>query len=290
MQTVITSAMVRDCLPSRPIDGHKGTFGRVLIVAGHYGMAGAAIFAARAALRSGVGLATVAVPRSIYPIVAAAVPEAVFLPLEETAEGTLTAAAMSTAVSHAAAADAVVIGPGLGQSEATRALVTAVIRQATGPVVLDADGINVIKPHILIEETGIAPLILTPHVGEMARLLGISIQAVQADREGIACRAARECRATVVLKGHHTLVVSPHEPSLRNDTGNDGMATGGSGDLLAGLIGGLAAQGIPPRDAAAAGVYLHGAAGDRAAARLSRRAMLPSDMIEELGALFLQFE
>ncbi len=290
MQQGITVDFVRQALPARPADGHKGTFGRVLIIAGHYGMAGAAILCSRAALRSGVGLATVAVPKSIYPIVAGAVPEAVFLPLAETDDGGIATAAIPVVLDNAATADAVVVGPGLGQSETVCQLVTALIRTVTCPVVLDADGINAVKPHILKEETVAASLILTPHAGEMARFLGVTPQAVLANREATVRQTADDCRATVVLKGHHTLIASPNGSTLRNDTGNHGMATGGSGDVLAGMIGSLAAQGLSPQQAAAVGVYLHGAAGDRVAGRLSCRAMLPSDMVEELGALFLQFE
>jgi NAD(P)H-hydrate epimerase len=157
-------------------------------------------------------------------------------------------------------------------------------------VILDADGINAVTLHILTEEARSAPLILTPHPGEMARLMGISTAEVQANRREVACRLAREADAVVVLKGHRTLIVAPDGRTAENPTGNPGMATGGSGDVLAGIIGALVAQGLPPYEAAVCGVYLHGAAGDMAAASHSQRGMLPTDLIEELGSLFLQFE
>ncbi len=289
-EKTITEELVRTCFRPRPLDSHKGTFGRVLLIVGRYGMAGAAILSARAALRSGAGLVTVALPQSIYPIVAAAVPEAVFLPLAETDDGQLAADAIAALTENATRANAVVLGCGLGCSDTVTMLIRTLCRRVTCPLILDADGINAITPHILVEETTSAPLILTPHAGEMARLLDASVDEVQRHREEIARRFADDYGVTLVLKGYHTLVTSPTRPLMQNETGNAGMATGGSGDVLAGLIGGLAAQGMEPYYAAMCGVYIHGAAGDRAAARLSQHAMLPSDMLEELGALFLQFE
>ncbi len=289
-QKSITEDMVRSCFQPRPLDSHKGTFGRVLLVVGRYGMAGAAILATRAALRSGAGLVTVALPNSLYPIVAAAVPEAVFLPLPETAQGGIAPPAVELIERHADKADAVVLGCGLGCDDTVTQLILSLRRRMSCPLILDADGINAVTPHILVEETAAAPLILTPHPGEMARLLDASIDEVQRHREEIARRFADDYGVTLVLKGYHTLVAAPSRPLMQNDTGNPGMATGGSGDVLAGLIGGLAAQGMAPYYAALCGVYIHGAAGDRAAARLSQHAMLPSDLLDELGALFLQFE
>lgn len=290
MKQAITTEMVRACFSPRPLDSNKGTFGRVLLVAGSYGMAGAAILAAKAVLRSGAGLVTVATPRCIYPIVAAAVPEATFLPLDEDANGRISPETVEPIVCVAQRADALVLGCGLGCSQTVAQLVVQLRRRVTCPIVLDADGINAVKPHMLIEETALAPLILTPHPGEMARLLDSTIDDVQSHREEITRRFADDYGVVLTLKGYHTLIAAPTRPLLQNDTGNPGMATGGSGDVLAGLIGGLAAQGIDPYDAAMCGVYIHGAAGDRAAQRLSQHAMLPSDMLEELGGLFLNLE
>ncbi len=289
-QKVITQEMVRACFSARPLDSHKGTFGRVLVVAGSYGMAGAAILCAKAALRSGAGLVTVATPRSIYPIAGAAVPEATFMPLTEDENGCISCDAIDSIVQRAKSVDAVVLGCGLGCSQAVTQLFSQLRRYARCPLILDADGINAVKPHMLVEETAFAPLILTPHPGEMAQLLDSTIDEVQRHREEIAQRFADDYGVVLTLKGYHTLVAAPARPLLQNNTGNPGMATGGSGDVLAGLIGGLVAQGLDSYYAAMCGVYIHGEAGDCAATRLSQHAMLPSDMLEELGSLFLKLE
>ena len=286
----ITPAMVAERLTPRPLDSHKGTFGRLLTVCGSYGMAGAALLCARGALRSGVGLLTAALPRSVYPLLAAAVPEAVFLPLPETEAGAFSADAVAPLLQAASGATAVVLGPGLGTGADQTALVEHLYRHCPRPLVLDADGINALDPHILVEETVSAPRILTPHPGEMARLMDVPVEQVQRLRREIARRFADEFGVTLVLKGYGTLVSAPGRPVLENPTGNPGMATGGSGDVLAGIIGALVAQGMDPYYAAVCGVYLHGAAGDVAAARLSQHGMLPTDLIEELPNLFLQFE
>ena len=290
MTTIITTKeYVAAHLPRRVADSHKGTYGTLLTVCGSYGMAGAALLCARGALRSGVGLLRAAVPQSVYPLLVDAIPEAVFAPVSER-DGCVSADAIPALSEALTTADAVVVGCGLGRGEGQTAVVRHILSHSTVPVILDADGINAVSLHIVTEETRLAPLILTPHPGEMARLLGVSTAAVQADRCAVACRLAREAQAVVVLKGHHTLVASPDGAVMENHTGNSGMATGGSGDVLAGIIGSLVAQGVPPYEAAVCGVYLHGAAGDLAAAKRSEHSMLPTDLIEELCSLFLQFE
>ena len=289
-QKSITEDMVRSCIPSRPLDSHKGMFGRLLTVCGSYGMAGAALLCARGALRSGTGLLTVAVPQSVYPLLATALPEAVFAPMPQTQEGGFSDRALPLLLDRMTQANALVLGCGMGTQEETRSLIPALLSRATCPVVLDADGINAITTHTLLEEAATTPLVLTPHPGEMARLLEISVDEVQRNRTQIARRFADEYGVILVLKGYHTLITAPGRPLLMNETGNPGMATGGSGDVLAGIIGAFIAQGMDPYYAAICGVYLHGKAGDRAAARLSQHSMLPSDMIEELGGLFLNFE
>jgi len=285
---LITPDLVGSWLPVREEDSHKGTYGKLLAVCGSYGMAGAALLCVGGALRSGAGLVTGAVPASVYPLIAAARPEAMFLPLPEV-EGQLSIAAVSPVREAASSATAIVAGCGLRQGEGQRAVLSALLRCGR-PLVLDADGINGISPHILKEEAVCTSLILTPHPGEMARLLDVSTEQLAQHRREIVRRFADEYGVTLVLKGHRTLVAAPDRPLLENPTGNPGMATGGSGDVLAGVIGGLLAQGLAPYEAAACGVYIHGAAGDRGAARLSMHSLLPSDLIEELGAVFLQFE
>lgn len=290
MTTITTREWVARQILPRPADSHKGTYGTLLTVCGSYGMAGAALLCARAALRSGVGLLRVALPERVYPLLVEALPEAVFLPVAEDAEGRFAAEALPRLQTALTDADAVVLGCGMGAGAPQQALVQELLRHSTVPVILDADGINAVSLHILVEETRSAPLILTPHPGEMARLLGVTTQVVQADRVGCATRLAQRCHAVVVLKGHRTIVASPQGQVAENPTGNPGMATGGSGDALAGIVGSLVAQGLPPYEAAVCGVYLHGAAGDAAARRHSQHGMLPTDLIEELGPLFLQFE
>lgn len=273
------------CFTPRAEDSHKGTYGTVLSVCGSYGMAGAAALAAKAALRSGVGLVVAALPESIYPIVSVQVPEAVFAPY---AEGGAQAA--EVLLPRLERADALLIGCGLGRTQDAAALWEALVGEASCPIVLDADGINLLARHISIVETIHAPLIITPHPTELSRLLGCSTADIQQDRLAAAREAVRRTGAVVVLKGHHTVIAAPSGEEWVNPTGNPGMAVGGSGDVLAGMVASLAAQGLSPEDAARCGVYLHGAAGDRAVARLSQHAMLPSDIIDELSGLFLQLE
>ena len=287
--TVTTTEYVASHLPLRAADSHKGTYGTLLTVCGSYGMAGAALLCARGALRSGVGLLRAAVPQSVYPLLVEAIPEAVFCPVAEQ-DGCFCTAAIPALTDALSAADAVVLGCGLGRGEEQTAVVRHIVAHSPVPVILDADGINAVTPHILMEEARSAPLILTPHPGEMARLLGMSTSEVQADRVGVAQTLARQTGAVVVLKGHRTVIAGPAGEAAINPTGNPGMATGGSGDVLAGIIGSLVAQGLSPYAAAVCGVYLHGAAGDAAAKKHSQAGMLPTDLIEELGSLFLQFE
>lgn len=279
-------SFVKQNFPPRAADSHKGTYGTLLSVCGSYGMAGAAVLAARAAGRCGTGLVIAALPDAIYPIAATQLPEVVFAPLGETsAAGHLHKLAPSLKK-----ATALLVGCGLGNSTATLELVEGLFSHANCPVVLDADGINAAARHISILETAHPPLILTPHPKELSRLLSCSVEQIQANRDAAALTAARRFNAVVVLKGHRTVIAEPNGATHVNTTGNPGMAVAGSGDVLAGMIAGLLAQGLSPWEAARSGVYLHGAAGDRAAKRLSQHAMLPTDILDELGALFLQLE
>lgn len=286
----ITEDMIKTLFKARTADTHKGDYGRLLAVCGSYGMAGAALLCAKAALRCGTGLVTVAVPHSVYPLLAAAVPEAVFLPLPETAEGQLAPEAVEPLLAAVDKATAVVMGPGLGCGDQLTQVVMAVLEHATCPVVLDADGINAIKPHMLDKGTIAAPLVLIPHPGEMARLLDTTVDQVQAAREQTACDFADKHGVVLALKGHGTVVAAPGGRLLHCGVGNPGMATGGSGDVLAGMIGAFAAQGIDLYNAALCGVYLHGVAGDDAAAAMSQRYMLPTDIIWCLSDRFLDLE
>jgi holo-[acyl-carrier-protein] synthase len=281
-------SILRSMLKPRAPESNKGDYGRLLCVCGSEGMAGAAAMSVGAALRCGAGIVEAALPRSIYPIVASRLAEPVFTLLHPLPDGTAPqedVLALSQALKRA---DAVLIGCGLGKSPAARAEMEQVLRESSVPVVLDADGINLAAEHIDILRECKAPLILTPHPGEMARLLKTTPREVQACREETARNFSAAYGVILVLKGAGTLVASPDGRLYRNSTGNPGMARGGSGDVLAGMIASFAAQGIEPYRAAAGAVYLHGLAGDRCAAEYSQSAMLPTDLIGTLPALFRQ--
>ncbi|NLJ69207.1 MAG: NAD(P)H-hydrate dehydratase, partial [Firmicutes bacterium] len=273
-------------------DGHKGTFGHLLILAGSPGMTGAAALAAEAALRTGVGLVTVGIPQSLNDILEVKLTEAMTIPLPETADRSLSIEALGTILEKKDRFDAVVIGPGLGRHQSTGQLLDALLEQVSCPVVLDADGLNLAAELELLEKRSgeSCPLIITPHPGEMARLLGCSIAEVQADRLAAARQAAEAFSCTAVLKGAGTVAAAAHGGFWVNTTGNVGMATGGTGDVLSGIIGGLLAAGVEPAAAAAAGVYVHGLAGDTAAQRRGRTSLIAGDLIEALAEVWQAIE
>jgi NAD(P)H-hydrate epimerase len=252
-------------LPRRARDAHKGTFGTVLVVAGSSGMLGAAVLCATAALRGGAGLVRVAVPAALRPFLAVAVPCATTI--------VRSPAALRAAIAEASA---VVVGPGLGATSATLAMVRAVLAQSQVPVVLDADALNVLAPLRGRVANG-GRCVLLPHPGEAARLLSCDSASVQRDRVAALTELCERSGATVVLKGAGTLV-GCGERMFENTTGNPGLATGGSGDVLAGLLGALLAQGIQPFDAARLAVHVHGKAGDRVVRRLGQCGLLASDL------------
>ena len=270
---------VHSLLPERDPWGHKGSFGKLLLLCGSRGYTGAAYFAAMGALRSGAGLVFLGVPESIYAIEAIKLNEPVVFPLPER-EGMVSVNALPEIEKRLPGMDAVLIGPGLGRSEDTRAVVCAVLEEARCPVVLDADGINQLAGHKDILRGRKYPTILTPHDGEFARLAG----PVGEDRMASARELARELGCVVLLKGHRTCITDGVSDYV-NITGNPGMAVGGSGDVLAGMILGLLGQGLPPLEAAACGAWLHGAAGDLCEKEMGQYAMLPSDMLSALPRL-----
>ena len=270
---------VRAHLPERNPWGHKGSFGKVLVLCGSRGFTGAAYLAAMGALRVGAGLVFAGVPESIYPIEAVKLTEPVVFPLPEE-DGRLSEQAVKPILERMPGMDAVLIGCGLGISEGTRAVVKAVLETAKCPVVLDADGISLLSGHMDILRGRRGQTILTPHDGEFARAGG----EVGEDRMASAAEFARENGCVLLLKGHQTCVTDG-SLGYRNRTGNAGMAVGGSGDLLAGMIVGLLGQGMPSLEAAACAAWLHGAAGDLCAKELGQRAMLPTDMLKTLPRL-----
>lgn len=271
--------LVLSLLPDRNPWGHKGNFGKLLLLCGSRGYTGAAFFAAMGALRSGAGLVFLGVPESIYGIEAVKLNEPVIFPLPD-AGGRLSADAVPEILTRLHQMDAVLVGPGLGQSEGTLAVVRAVLEKAECPVVVDADGINVLSAHRDLLRGRKSPTILTPHDGEFARLGGV----IGEDRMAVAAALAEELGCTVLLKGHETCITDGTDGYL-NPTGNPGMAVGGSGDVLAGVITALLGAGLPPLEAAACGAWLHGAAGDRCAAELGQYGMLPTDMLSALPRL-----
>lgn len=270
---------VLSILPDREETAHKGSFGKLLLLCGSRGFTGAAYLAAMGALRSGAGLVFLGVPESIYAIEAVKLNEAIVFPLPEK-DGKLSVEAIPEILSRLPRMDAVLIGCGLGQSEQTYAVVKAVLEEAKCPVVVDADGINVLAQHKDILRGRKAATVLTPHEGEFLRLAG----EIGPDRQTAARNAASDWNSILVLKGHHT-VITDGAVTYINPTGNPGMAVGGSGDLLAGIIVSLIGQGIPPLLASACGCWLHGAAGDRCAESLGQYGMLPTDMLLELPRL-----
>lgn len=273
---------------NRPDDSNKGTLGSLLCICGSYGMAGAAIMAGKAALRCGIGLLKIAVPKSIYPVCATNILESVYYPLEETSNGVISSKNTDFLLEMCEKSSAVVIGCGLSVCDDTKNLVQSVITNCEKPLVIDADALNCIcnKPEILKNLK--APAIITPHPGEMARLLHSTPKTVNSNRENTAIDFAKKFGVVTVLKGAGTIIASPDGEVYINHTGNSGMATGGSGDILSGIIGSLLAQGASPINAAAAGVFLHGTIGDFAAEKLGKISMLPTDMIDMIPTAYLK--
>jgi NAD(P)H-hydrate epimerase len=272
-------------LPPRRPEGHKGTYGRVLAVAGSRGMSGAAVLCGSAALRGGAGLVRVAVPAEILPIVAAGNPCYLTAPLPQDDSGRLSDRALPLLLELVRGNSAVAIGPGLNQSPEVGALLREVLELTPEPLVRDADALNVLRDHQESLSRHAGPVILTPHPGEFARLTGLDTAAVQADRRGLAVRYAAKHGVILVLKGHGTVVTDGKRVFI-NPTGNPGMATGGTGDVLTGLIAALLGQGLEPFAAAQLGVYLHGLAGDLAREQLGEPSLIASDLLQYLPAAF----
>jgi NAD(P)H-hydrate epimerase len=272
-------------LPPRPADGHKGTFGRVLVIAGSRGMSGAAVLCGSAAVRGGAGLVQVAVPGEVLPTVAAGNPCYLTSSFAQDTRGRFGSDAVDELVDVAAGwADVVAVGPGLGQSDAVPGLLAALFQRVTKPLVVDADGLNALARLPAADwRTRRQPAILTPHPGEFARLCNEPADVVRDRREELASSFAAEHQVILVLKGHRTIVTDGTRV-YRNDTGNPGMATGGTGDVLTGLIAALIGQKLDPFDASALGVWVHGRAGDLAAGVVGQTALIATDLLTNLPA------
>lgn len=276
---VITKAYVQRLLPRRCATAHKGNFGRILLLCGSVGYTGAAALAARAAVRSGAGLVYLGVPATVYPILASKLDEPIVFPLPDE-DGKFAACAQEEILSRLSGMDAVLVGPGLGQSQGVLDCVKTVLQNAKAPVVLDADGINVLQNHIHILRESTCPVVITPHPGEFIRLGGN----LTLGRENAAVALAKDLNCVCLLKGHRTVVTDGETLSV-NPTGNPGMATGGSGDVLAGILTSLLGQGLSPLHSAQAAAWLHGKAGDVCAREIGQYGMLPSDIISVLPRL-----
>lgn len=280
----IQQAYVDGILPRRKEDADKNAFGRVLCVCGSAGYTGAAYFAAQGAVRMGSGVVTLATPEKAWPVLAVKLNEPVVRPMPCGTDGMLSREALPVLTALAARADAVLIGCGLGRSDAVMEIVCALLQSAKCPVVLDADGINALCAHKDVLQQTAQPVVLTPHAAEFERLSGIK----QPDTESLSV-FAQENRCILLYKGHRTRIFAPDGTMYRNHSGNPGMAKGGSGDVLAGMLVSLCGQGILPVQAACAAAWLHGRAGDLAANRLSEYGMTPGDMLQYLPELLKRY-
>lgn len=285
----ITKQLVKDCFTKRGLNSNKGNYGRQINICGSLNMPGAAVICAKAALKSGVGLLKCLFPKSIYPVLTSHLTQPLFVPLSENEDKTISMGSLTHILDEIKAASCIAVGCGLGNNDDTQVIVNQIIKEAACPIVLDADGINSVIPNIdVIREAAYKP-VLTPHPGEMARLVNEDTAYVQQHRVETAKAFAEEHNCIVVLKGANT-VVTDGRRVLINTTGNPGMAMGGTGDMLTGIISAFISQGMDPFNAAACGVYIHGLCGDITAQEISQRGMTVDDMLELLGALMSKFE
>jgi NAD(P)H-hydrate epimerase len=268
-------------LPPRPADSNKGSFGRVLVIAGSRGMSGAAVLCASAALRGGAGLVKAAVPAEIQPMVAVGQPCCTTLALPHDADGRISALALSSLLALAEAHDVVAVGPGLDRCGELTSLLIELTGQVARPMVIDADGLNAFAGQAERMRTSAGPRIITPHPGEFARLLQTDVKTVQASRSELAAEFAGAHNLVFVLKGQGTVVTDGRRVYV-NDTGNPGMATGGTGDVLTGLVAALLGQHLPPFDAAQLGVWAHGRAGDLARDQIGEVSLIATDLLDFL--------
>ena len=273
---------IQRLLPTRHPNAHKGSHGHVLVIAGSIGKSGAAVLASQAALRAGAGLVTLAIPAGLNAAMEAQLTEVMTLPVAESSDGCMAAAAFDAIEAFLPRASALIVGPGLGVHAETEQLLRRLLPRVTTPIVLDADGLTLAAADPQLLRGCRAPLVLTPHPGELSRLLQVSPADIQADRLDAARDFVRDTRLHLVLKGAHTVIYAPDGHRWINCTGNAAMATAGTGDVLAGLIGALLAQGLSPLQAAQAGVYLHGLAGDQVCAELGATGLIASDLIRAL--------
>ena len=287
--TELNFDFLKNTLKPRPYDAHKGSMGSLLSICGSYGMAGAQILSARSALKSGLGMLRLLTVDSVYPIVASVVHEAVFLPQKASEKGTFSGESIPTITKNIKNSDAVLVGCGLGVNSDTQEIVDYLVLNSSVPLLIDADGINCLAKHIHLLKDKVCDIVLTPHPGEMSRLTGLTVKEITSSPQSVAEDFSREYGVVTVLKGADT-VITDGKNTFVSRAGNPGMATGGSGDVLAGVIGSLLCQGYSPIEASACGVFIHGTAGDFAKEDLGETSMLPSDVIDYLHKVFKQVE
>ena len=285
----IVKADIKNNFPKRDKNSHKGSFGHQLNICGSYLMPGAAVISAKAALKTGVGLLKCVFPKSIYPVMTSHMTQPIFKPVCENEQKTVSIGAMNDIFEELKWADSIAVGCGLDNNDDTQVIVGQIIKSSEVPVVLDADGINAAAPFIDIIKDKKAPLIITPHPAEMARLIKEDTAYVQSHRIEVAKAFAKENDVILVLKGANTIVTDGNAVFV-NTNGNAGMAMGGTGDMLTGMIGSFLAQGLAPLEAARSAVFIHGLCGDITASELSQRGMTVEDMLSLLGALMSEFE
>lgn len=278
---------IRELIPNRRKDSHKGDYGSVFILAGSSGLTGAAVLASLGALYSGCGLVTLGIPKGLNGIVAGKLTEVMTKSLPETKDGTLSAAGFEEVLDIVEnKMDAIAIGPGLSQNVETQGLVRKLANEIRKPLVLDADGLNAFSGKCNFTQRENLNTVITPHPGEMARLIGSQIFKVQGNRIGIAQNFAKKHHIVVVLKGYKTVIASPSGEVLINPTGNPGMASGGIGDVLTGMIVSLIGQGIPPFDSAKIATYIHGLAGDIALKKSTGFLVTAGNLLENIQKAF----
>lgn len=286
----ITFDMVKNRLPERYPEANKGTFGKLLCVCGSKNMPGAAFFSIAAAVKCGVGLAEAVIPESIYEATSKKISEVTFHTVPEDEDGFISDKSIEVILKEAEKCSAVLLGCGMGWNQNTKSITYELIRGLNIPMIIDADGINVISENIDILKEAKSEIILTPHLKEMSRLISKDVETISADKARCAKKLSEKYGITTVLKGNKTAVSDPDGNVFVNTTGNEGMAKGGSGDVLSGMIGSFLAQRLSPIDAVICAVFIHGMSGDSCKAKLSSVSMTPTDIINELPNIFLQFE
>ncbi|MEG1044421.1 MAG: NAD(P)H-hydrate dehydratase [Oscillospiraceae bacterium] len=288
--TIVTESIFEDLIPKRDQMGNKGTYGRMINIAGSDIYPGAAILSSMGAIASGVGYVTLLSNNNVCNAVLTHIPEATYLHLASDEYGFIKAPKLYNIMDLLEKSNSIAVGCGLGKVNELSKFIVDLIELQNNPVILDADGINALNGNINILSRAKCPLMITPHPGELARLLGCTVEAIENDRYHKASSLAQQMGIVVVLKGHNTLIASPDGEVYINCTGNSGLSKAGSGDVLTGLIGGFCAQGMEPKNAAIAAVYLHGLAGEKCSKRLSQHSMKPSDLIYDIGSIFNELE